>query len=63
MEKLDSITELNQIEILIIEGGSFARDLGKSIRFMCIFGSYGGSPTGYLKASFDYAMNEAKCGC
>ena len=59
---IPGLRELNIEELSIINGGSFAYDLGTLLRFLGIYYSNGMGASGYSEAVADYVANQVKNG-
>jgi len=57
-----ALREINPEELSIINGGSFAYDLGTVLRFLGIYYSNGMGLNGYTEAVADYLANQYKNG-
>jgi hypothetical protein len=49
--------EMNREELSVINGGSFAYDLGRFIRYMGVYFANGTGVTGTLSANADFIAN------
>jgi hypothetical protein len=51
------LTEMNHEELSIINGGSFAYDLGRFLRYMGVYYANGTGVTGTTAANLDFIFN------